>query len=397
MNTGKLDLFYFGDIGKYDAFNPAYVCAQEYATETLFQIASRAPYELSEAEIARFLGVEREAMRTVTDSLLRIKAIERRDDTYRICFPVFLQGDVQQMTGTLSSVGDSIARTLERLSSQLVPIAQRFRCHKQFGVGRILYHVICDSVFDDIAFAYFEKEKLLCTSKTQPGNRDYLMIGYEACEEVAQNSDLLLCSSNNYTCDGIRFNSFGDSYGRRKDMYRFTRVFDSEPHELAQFLDRAEDIEMLLSSDMESIASRCSSMVKRIVSNDVYWTDLTDDAETALLLSELGYVSGRQENNHISMMVPVFYQDEQPLIIAVSDIVLSQIDNAVKRAFDSFSMRAGGFTAVRHMVDIGEIGNELWHQIFGLTNEHLAKTGFVDKPQHIDGQGRFLRSIRMES
>jgi len=397
MNTGKLDLFYFGDIGKEDAFNPAYVCAQEYAAETLFQIASRAPYELSEAEIARLLGVEQETLRPVVDSLLTIKVLERRDGTYRICFPVFLQSDVRKMEGVLSSARDSIARTLERLSSQLVPIAQRFRCHKQFSVGRILYHVICDSVFDDRAFAYFEKEKLLCTSKPQPGNRDYLMIGYEACEEVAQSSNLLLCSSNNYACDGIRFNSFGDSCGRRKDMYRFTRIFDSEPHELAQFLDRSEDIGMLLSSDMESIASRCSSMVKRMVSTDVYWTDLAEDAETALLLSELGYISGRQENNRISMMVPVFYQDEQPLIIAVGDIVLPQIDNAVKRAFDSFSMRTGDFTAVKHMVDIGEIGNELWHQIFGLTNEHLAKAGFVDKPQYINGQGRFFRSIRMES
>ena len=397
MNTGKLDLFYFGDIGKYDAFNPAYVCAQEYATETLFQIASRAPYELSEAEIARLLGVEQETLRPVVDSLLTIKVLERRDGTYRICFPVFLQGDVQQMTGILSSVGDSIARTLERLSSQLVPIAQRFRCHKQFSVGRILYHVICDSVFDDRAFAYFEKEKLLCTSKPQPGNRDYLMIGYEACEEVAQSSNLLLCSSNNYACDGIRFNSFGDSCGRRKDMYRFTRIFDSEPHELAQFLDRSEDIGMPLSSDMESIASRCSSMVKRMVSTDVYWADLTDDGETALLLSELGYISGRRHGNHLSMMVPVFYPDEQPLITAVSDIILPQIENAVRRAFDSFSMRAGDFTAVRHGVNIEEVGNELWHQIFGLTNEHLVRTGFVDQPPHIDGQGRFFRSIRVES
>src|SRR5664280_426294 len=394
MNTGKLDLFYFGDIGKYDAFNPAYVCAQEYAAETLFQIASHAPYELSEAEIARLLGVEQETMWPIIDSLLRIRAIERRDSTYRICFPAFLQGDVQQMKGILSSARDSIVRTLEQLNSQLVPIAQRFRCHKQFSVGRILYHVICDSACDDRAFAYFEKEKLLCTSKPQPGNRDYLMIGYEACEEVAQSSNLLLCSSNNYTCDGIRFNSFGDSDGRRKDMYRFTRLFDSEPHELAQFLDRSEDIGMLLASDMESIASRCSSMVKRIISNDVYWTDLTDDAETALLLSELGYISGRQENNHISMMVPVFYQDEQPLITAVGDIVLPQIDNAVRRAFDSFSKRTGDFTAVRHGVNIEEIGNELWHQIFGLTNEQLVKTGFVDQPLRIDGQGRFFRSIR---
>jgi len=397
MNTGKLDLFYFGDIGKEDAFNPARVCAQKCAAEILYLIASRAPYELSGAEIARLLGVEQETMGPIIDSLHRIKAIECKDDTYRICFPAFLQGDVQQMNGIVSSARDSIVRTLEQLNSQLVPIAQRFRCHRQFGVGRILYHVICDSVFDDIAFAHFAKEKLLCTSKPQPGNRDYLMIGYEACEEVAQSSNLLLCSSNNYACDGVRFNSFGDSCGRRKDMYRFKRLFDSEPHELAQFLDRAEDVEMLLSSDMESIASRCSSLVKRIVSNDVHWTDLADDAETALLLSELGYVSGRRHGNHLSMMVPVFYPDEQLLITAIGDIILPQIENAVRRAFDSFSMRTGDFTAVRHGVNIEEVGNELWHQIFGLTNEHLVRTGFVDQPPHIDGQGRFFRSIRMES
>ncbi|MHB8071826.1 MAG: hypothetical protein ACYDHF_07780 [Candidatus Cryosericum sp.] len=252
-------------------------------------------------------------------------------------------------------------------------------------------------MFDDAALTYFEKRKLLCTSKLQPGNRDYLMIGYEACEEVAQSSDLLLCSSNNYACDGVRFNSFGDSDGRRKDMYRFTRIIYSELQELTQFLDRSENIEMLLASEMESIASGCSSMVRKIVVNDVYWTDLTDEAKTALLLSELGYISRRQDDNHLSMMVPVFYTDEQPLITAVSDIILPQIENAVRRAFGFYSMHAGDFTAVRHGVNIEEIGNELWHRIFGLTNEHLARTGFVDQPPHIDGQGRFFKSIRLES
>ncbi|MCE5193230.1 MAG: hypothetical protein ABFD13_03145 [Candidatus Cryosericum sp.] len=138
-------------------------------------------------------------------------------------------------------------------------------------------------------------------------------------------------------------------------------------------------------------------MVRRVVANDAYWTDLADDAETALLLSKLGYVSDRQHGNHLSMVVPVFYPDEQLLIAAVSDIVLPRIGDAVRRAFDSLSVRAGDFTAVRHGVNIEEIGNELWHQIFGSTNELLVKTGFVDQPPHMDGQGRFFRSIRMES
>jgi hypothetical protein len=397
MNPGKLELFYFGDTGKDDAFNPAHVGVQDHVAEALFLIASHAPYELSDASIARTLEVDQATLQPVMDSLLRIGAIESRNDVYRICFPAFLQGDVQQMTGIVSSACDSIAEMLDRLKDQLVPIAQRFKCHKQFSVGRILYHVICDSVFDDMAFAHFEEEHLLRTSKPQPGNRDYLMIGYEACEEVAQNSDLLLCSSNNYTCDGVRFNSFGDADGRRRDMYRFTRLVDAEPHELARFLDGAADVETLLTSDVASIASKCGRLVRRVVSDDVRWTDLTDETGTAPLLAELGYVGRRRDDNHLSMTVPVFYADERALITAIGDIILPRIDDAVRRAFDSFSMRAGDFTAVRHMVDIEEIGNELWHQIFGFVNEHLVRTGFVDQPPHIDGQGRFFRSIRLES
>ncbi len=396
MSAGKLDLFYFGDIGKEDVLNPARVCAQEHAAEILFLVASYPPYQLSHAGIVQLLEVDEATLWPVIGSLLRIGAIESTNDAYRICFPVFLDSDVQRMRGIASDACDSIAEALDQLKGQLVSVARRFRCCGQFGVGRILYHVICDSVFDDMAFAHFDKDHLLCTSKPQPGDRDYLIIGYEACEEVAQNSNLLLCSSNNYTCDGVRFNSFGDSDGCRRDMYRFARLVAAAPRELARFLDGAVDVETLSSLDMKSIASDCSHLVRSVVSRDVYWTDLKNDA-AALLLAQLGYISGRQESNHISMVTPVFYPDEQSLITAIGEIVLPHIDNAVRQACDALALHTDDFTAARHMVDMREIGNELWHQIFGFVNERLVRTGYVDQPPHIAGQGRFFRSIRLMS
>jgi hypothetical protein len=44
-------------------------------------------------------------------------------------------------------------------------------------------------------------------------------------------------------------------------------------------------------------------------------------------------------------------------------------------------------------VDIKEIANEIWHQIFGATNEYLVKEGFVSSPPYTDGEGRYLRSF----
>jgi len=43
------------------------------------------------------------------------------------------------------------------------------------------------------------------------------------------------------------------------------------------------------------------------------------------------------------------------------------------------------------MVD--EVANEMWHQIFGYTNEYLVKCGFVQEPEYEDGQGRYLQAI----
>lgn len=110
-------------------------------------------------------------------------------------------------------------------------------------------------------------------------------------------------------------------------------------------------------------------------------------------MQELEYIS-INEDNSISVNITVFYDFEVATTIKeLSDIILENIFPIVKEIFDSFEINVSEITPVRHNVDIKETANELWHQIFGATNEYLVKEGFVATPNNIDGQGRYLRSL----
>ncbi|WP_027631944.1 hypothetical protein [Clostridium hydrogeniformans] len=65
----------------------------------------------------------------------------------------------------------------------------------------------------------------------------------------------------------------------------------------------------------------------------------------------------------------------------------------VKEGFDNFVANVSKVAPVRHRVDIKEISNEVWHQVFGATNEYLVKEGFVTLPHNKEGEGRYLRSL----
>jgi hypothetical protein len=65
----------------------------------------------------------------------------------------------------------------------------------------------------------------------------------------------------------------------------------------------------------------------------------------------------------------------------------------VEEIFNKFESKSTGLTAVRHKVDMKETANELWHQIFGAANEYLVKEEFVEAPNFLEGEGRYLRSI----
>ncbi|MEG0307271.1 MAG: hypothetical protein RR636_04955 [Clostridium sp.] len=180
MNNKKLNFYFFGEIGEYDCYNPAYVTSKEYAAEILYLIAVNKPFSISNHEIAKKLNIEDdEIIHGIINELKLINAIEVKENTYRIKFPVFLEDDVKNMETLINNTGEIIGEKIISMKDILYSNVAKLRCSKEHSNERLLYHIICDKVFDGTAFEFFEERNTFCTSKLQAGNRDYLIVAYE--------------------------------------------------------------------------------------------------------------------------------------------------------------------------------------------------------------------------
>lgn len=394
MINKKLNFYFFGDVGEYDDYNPAYVCNKEYASEILYLIAKNKPFSINSGEISKVLNLEEAVVIQLINSLQFINAIEARNNGYRVTFPTFLEQDVIDMENYLNDIGEVIGKKVMELKDVLYKKVSKLKCSKYHSYQRILYHVICDKIFDGTAFEFFTKNNTFCSSKIQPGNRDYIIVAYEDSELVESHSNKILCSSNNYRSGGFTFNSFGDSDGLRKDMFRFLRLAQNGVNSSSTFGDLNVAYNKILDSKNKEMVYECGKLICHSISKNIKYSELlSKERNLADFLKELEYID-INESDDILVKVPVFYDFEMDTIIKeISDIILNNIFSEVKNIFESFETNATKLTSVIHLVDMKEVANELWHQIFGATNEYLVKVGFVEVPENIKGQGRYLRSI----
>ncbi|WP_026881448.1 hypothetical protein [Clostridium akagii] len=395
IKNTKLNFYFFGDIGEYDIYNPEYVCSKEHASEILYLIAQNKPFSISKCKVAKLLGIKEETVENVINSLELINAIEVKDSTYRIKFPIFLEEDVIEMENYINNIGEIIGNKIIAIKDTLYKKVSELTCSKDHSCERILYHIICDKIFDGTAFEFFTQRNTFCTSKVQPGKRDYIIVAYEDSDLVEKHSNKILCSSNNYRSSGFTFNSFGDLNGSRKDMYRFFRLLQKSVDNASPFNKVNISYNRSLDNKNKEIACECGRLIFNIINNNFKYDKLSEkEKNLASFLNELEYIDINNADNTISINIPIFYDFELSTVIReLSDIILINIFPIVKEVFDNFEVNASRLTPIRHRVDIRETANELWHQIFGATNEYLVKEGFVASPENIDGQGRYLRSL----
>lgn len=396
MKNKRLNCYFFGDTGNYDYYNPSYVFNKEYVPEILYIIASNEPFSISKYDITKNLCISEEYFDDCINNLNRIDAIEIENNTYRIKFPVFLEDDVVKIEKCVGDLGKVIGDKIISLKDMLISKLSELECSKHYSKERILYHIICNDIFDGTAFDFFGERDIFCVSKVQPGNRDYIIFGYEDSSEVESHSNNLLCSSNNYISSGFTFNSFGDSNGSRKDMYRFLRLVQKSLISASPFESLNISYISVLEDMNKEIMKNCGELICHIIRNNVKYMQLTDkERNLTSFLKELEYLDVDECNSSITVKVPVFYTDEKTITDNLSDIILLNIFPIVKEFFENLDINLSDITAIRHMVSIKETANELWHQVFGAVNEYLVKKEFVSLPCKIDGQGRYLRSIEI--
>lgn len=390
----KINLYFFGKPGGYDEYNPAYVCNSEYVPEILYIIANNEPFSICYRDIIDELKIDEEVLIRIINNLKQINAIDIRNDKYKLNFTVFLEKDMPLLDKYFVNIGRIIGEKIIEKKEIVYEKISQLSNYPNFSKERLLYHIICDSIFDGTAFQFFTDRDIFLHSKPQPGNRDYIIFGYEDSEIVEFHSNGLLCSSNNYRSKSFIFNSFGDSDGERRDMFRFFRKVIKSLEGATPFNDLNFAYIKLIEERNSEIAERCGELIWNISKRKIDLSELSyNEKDLVHFLHLLGYIQIDEKNNTVLCNVPIFDIVDKEVINEISEIILSDICNLVRITFEDFEKNAIDLTAIKHKVDIKEISIELWHQVFGFTNEYLVKQKFVEKPENKKGEGRYLRSF----
>lgn len=394
----RLNLYYFGDIGVYDKYNPAYVCDENFASEILYIIAENEPFSLTQEDMSKFIDIDNHRLNNIINNLKRINAIEENKKKFKINFPIFLQNDIEIMDVYLKNVGEQIVDRIIKIKSLIIQKLKNLSNYKIFDEERLLYHIICDMIFDGIAFDFFEERNVFTSSKLQPGNRNYMIIGYEDSSLVDNYSNKLLCSSNNYGSNKFIFNSFGDSNGLRKDMYRFFRMTQQSIKGSTPFPHVNLSYIKIIDKVNKNIAEKCGQLLWGIFSEATNYNELSnEDKELAIFLKDMDYINIDETDNKLYCNVPIFQEKDMKIVTEIGEIILIEILETVKNTLISLEKDSENLTAIKHKVNIKEVGNELWHQIFGRANEELITREIVAKPYSSEQEGRYLRSMKIYS
>jgi len=295
-------------------------------------------------------------------------------------------------------VGKEIVDIIIKIKSPIIQKLKNLSSYKIFDEERLLYHIICDMIFDGIAFDFFEEKDVFTASKVQPGNRDYIIIGYEDSYIVDSYSNKLLCSSNNYGSNNFIFNSFGNSNGVRKDMYRFFRMTQQSIKNSTPFQDTNLAYIKIIDKVNKNIAEKCGQLMWGIFSEATNYNELSnEDKELAIFLKEMDYINIDETDNKLYCNVPIFQEKDMKIVTEIGEIILIEILETVKNTLSSIEKYSKDLTAIKHKVSITEVGNELWHQIFGRANKELIAREIVAKPYSSEQEGRYLRSMKIYS
>lgn len=392
MKNGNMNFYMFGDLGRYDEYNPDYVLNKKYVSEFIYVIGSNDEFSIDKNQILKILNIKENQLDDIILNLKLINAIDIKDNTYKVNFPIFLERDISILESSLGNIGEKIGEKIISLKEEIYSKLDKYK--HECTNKRILYHIICDDILDGTAIDFFGNRDIFCISKEQPGDRDYIIVAYEESKKLHEYSDKLLCSSNNYETKDFIFNSFGDSNGIRKDVYRFFRKVDNSLKSATMYEDLNLSYIDINDKMNREFMNQCGEIMLRIYNGQIFYSSYTlEEKKLLCLLKEMEYIDINFIIDIISINIPIFQNFHSYMVEDISHIILSNILPIVIDFFCTFEKDSLNLTAIKHRVNIKEISNELWHQIFGATNEYLVEKCFVQAPEHIEGEGRYLKSL----
>ena len=331
--------------------------AMDGVDSVLERIVTSAPYSLTTGD---FDHAE------LLNALLNIDVLQIKDDHLGIAVPFFLSRDADVLKELSKKVANIIAEELLARRERIADIISQI--DNGFPAERNLYHILCAYIFDGLMFDYLDENKLVTTSRIHNSGLDYLVILYEDRALLNEYSDMLLCSYNRLTVNGKGFVSFGDSNGNRNDFYRYNRQ-----RELNLL---SEHERQYMTYPTEVLIDKFDRMARG------------EDIERSYVevFERFGYCKDGK------IVVPVYntrsYDIADELYRFIVGIVKEPVGNAL-----ALLQRETRLSAIAHGVDVRDIANEIYHLIFGETNEILVRSGLVSTPPYYPCEGRYFRSF----
>jgi hypothetical protein len=379
-----IDLYHYGDYGKYDKKNPIYIYSKDSCKEILYLIASSKKFSLSKVDLVNELAGDEKVISEVIDLMEDIAMISRENDKYSIGFTIILEEDINEINKFSIKLADKIRDIILLNSDEIYGIVKAISCRDKFSMSRILYHLIACSIFDGSAIDEFSKRGLFKTSKQQVGNRDYILFGFENNESVFNLSDNLLCSCNNVNINNNYLMSFGDSNGARKDFYRFFRQVNEKLKDTTTDMKLNISYIRLIEEYNKIITKDSLVLLKKINESSLNINDMNEhDKNLVSFIEELEYICV-DESGEINIIVPYFNSLDLKILDELSEYIIELIYPILKEGFNAIKQM--NISAVKHGVDIYEIANELWHQVFGNANEILVKEQFFKAAENIEDE-----------
>ncbi len=392
----KIKLFHCGDPGVYDKYHPSYVSCIEKVPEILYLIAHSHKFELRREDIPKKLEIDSALCRKALEALERINAISIRDGRIKLNFAVFLERDISLLEDWNRNIAQRISQKIISKKAAIVKNASRLAHYDTSNRAEILYHIIACYTLDWQALELFSEKGLLRMGKPQPGNRNYVLTGYEESQRVFEYSDSLFCSSNNISVDKFTFSSFGDSNGWRiNDM----RGFITNIERIVVGGIRYERLGLLYNKLLrefhQSTIFKFGELLHRIANGKTYLTELNDEDQRLLsFLQEMQYVSYKDSLIHAK--VPIFEPADTLILKDIAKLILFDIFEDVQTALIAIAKEIPEFTPIRHDVDPADTANPIWHHVFGLVNEQLMSNRLIASPKSIETEGRYLKALYME-
>lgn len=312
----------------------------------------------------------------VMDKLIACGLFQKVGEAVLLDSPVFLQEDAAQLYVCLQTPVSRLTGRLEGQKQKFYALAEQL--DNGFDAPTNLYHLLCGMILDGLFFDCLSENGIVLTSKTHPSGLDYIITIYENCPELNTFSHKLLCSYNRFS-DGKRsLQSFGDADGNRHDIYRFARLKEQQavPKEDSQ-LEKLWD-----SLYSRSFRKELLVEVERMVTEGCCRESYKN------LLTKFHYLKDGK------ICVPVYQKKHLPVIYEMESLTETCLLEEFRALFsqkDTFM----NLTCAKHPVSLAEIGNELYHILFGLINEQLVSRGFVCAPPKYAGEGRYLKSIEI--